>query len=269
MGVMADTQLDLFSERPPEANPSSPAMPRTVASVGDMADNDLLSAMATAGMADLKAMAEEVGRRKLRDAVKSLESICRRFAGFGADALIAEQAVALRALAAIGGPGAADCVSRLITRKEVQGPTLAIAVSAAAQLAARLPQAALLELLRAGDPFVRADACRCALPHVDIVAVLFDLMEDLNPVVRIAATCALGRMGRGEVRPDLIRLLERSPSVEMIEAITAIADDDVVVLLGRLARTQPDLMESVLDSLESCASPLATRVIEKLQREAR
>lgn len=266
---MADTQLDLFSARPAMAEPGLPLPLQTVTTVGDMADQDLIAAFATAGMADLKAMAEEVGRRKLRDAVEILESLCRRFTGFGADVLIAEQAAALKALVAIGGPAAADCVARLITRKQVQGPTLALAVSAAARLAARLPHGELLDLLRASDPSVRADACHCALPHADIVAVLFDLMDDLNPIVRIAATCALGRIGRVEVRRDLIRLLERSPSVDVIEAIGAIADDDVVVLLGRLARTEPTLIDAVLDALEACDSPLSARVAEKLRRQPR
>ena len=54
------------------------------------------------------ALAAEAGRRRLAAAVPSLETLCRRFSGFGIDRMVPEQAAALQALAAIGGREAAS-----------------------------------------------------------------------------------------------------------------------------------------------------------------
>ena len=68
-----------------------------------MDDADLIARIAESGRAGTIALAGEAGRRRLAVAVPTLEAICRRFAGFGADRPICEQAAALDALAAIGG----------------------------------------------------------------------------------------------------------------------------------------------------------------------
>jgi hypothetical protein len=83
-------------------------------------------------------LAAEAGRRRLAAAVPSLETLCRRFSGFGIDRMVPEQAAALEALSAIGGREAARAVSRLIVRAVVQGPTLNLAVSTAARIGSAL-----------------------------------------------------------------------------------------------------------------------------------
>jgi hypothetical protein len=73
-------------------------------------------------------------------AVPALEALCRRFAGFGADRMVPEQAAAIDALARIAGSDAAKALARLIARKTVQGSCLQRAVTAAACLEAKLPR---------------------------------------------------------------------------------------------------------------------------------
>src|SRR5262249_61273615 len=94
-------------------------------------------------LADSTALATEAGRRRLATAIPSLETLCRRFSGFGIDRMVPEQAAALRALAVIGGREAAQAVSRLIVRGVVQGPALNLAVSPAAQIGSTLPPGGL------------------------------------------------------------------------------------------------------------------------------
>ena len=56
--------------------------------------------------------------------------------------------------------------------------------------------------------------------------LLVDLLDDLHGPVAVAAGCALGRAGRIEARPMLARLLRDEPTEEVIEAVSAVADED-------------------------------------------
>jgi HEAT repeat protein len=91
--------------------------------------------------------------------------------------------------------------------------------------------------------------------------VLLGLADDGDSDVRVAAACALGRRGRSEARQTLVRLLRDAPSVEVIDAVPAIADEDCIILLGRLVRTQPRLAAAARDALEMIDHPLARQVI--------
>src|SRR6202162_4629989 len=119
---MCDQQLDLFSsvgiqaQRPLAQNME---LRPTAAALDDQA---LIAAIPESNLADSIALAAEAGRRRLAAAVPSLETLCRRFSGFGIDRIVPEQAAALQALAAIGGREAAQAVSQLIVREVVQGP---------------------------------------------------------------------------------------------------------------------------------------------------
>jgi HEAT repeat protein len=263
--VSAAKQFDLFSQRPdPEERHFPGAAARPVIACGTLDDVHLVAAFRKAGVRDSIALAAEVGRRRLPGAVPVLEAMCRRFAGFGADRIVPEQAAAIDALAAIGGPEAAQALVRMIAKSVVQGPSLQRAVSAAARLRAKLPVALVLELLRHRDPQIRADACRCVGAWPEATAPLNELLDDLHPHVAAAAACALGRLGRGEVRPLLVRFLRAEPTAELIDAIVPIADEECVILLGRVARARPDLSESVLDALDAIDDPRAEKIAAQL-----
>ena len=102
-------------------------------------DQALIAAIPNSNLADSIALVAEAGRRRLTTAVPGLETLCRRFSGFGIDRMVPEQAAALQALAAIGGREAAQAVSQLIVRGVVQGPVLSLAVSTAARIGSTLP----------------------------------------------------------------------------------------------------------------------------------
>src|SRR5258708_39703543 len=91
-------------------------------------DQALIAAIPESNLADSIALGTEAGRRRLAAAILSLETLCRRFSGFGIDRMVPEQAAALQALAVISGREAAQAVSRLIVRGVVQGPALNLAV---------------------------------------------------------------------------------------------------------------------------------------------
>ncbi len=258
-------QLDLFARMGANtAAASAPARPPAPAPT-ELDDAALLAAIPASGLADGPTLCAEAGRRRLTAAVPVLEDYCRRFAGFGLSHALPEQVAALQALAAIGGPDAAHSVAMVIARCWVQGPTLAVAAKAAARLGSRLPPEVVLSLLRHADPGVRADACRLARAGADVIATLIDLLGDLHGEVRLEAACALGRLGCPEALPTLSRALREAPGTNVIEAVSPIADQECIVLLGRLARTSPkQIAEPARAALEAIDHPLASRLLERL-----
>jgi HEAT repeat protein len=262
--MMAGQQLDLFAVDPitVKAETSRTALPVNPAELSDTA---LIAALPGANLAAALALAAEAGRRRLTGAVSALEQLCRRFTGFGADRLIPEQVAALEALAKVGDQAARQAVARLIAQCTVQGPTLVTALTAAARAGSSIQPLRLAELLRDADPTVRASACRCVRSAGPHLALLIELLNDLHSEVATAAAIALGRLGCAEARPLLMALLRRQPSAEVMEALGQIADEEVIVALGRVARDVPDLAHPVLDILEQIEDSRAARVAEALR----
>lgn len=258
---MEAQQLNLFAAR--GVAPAT-VVERAPVQADALSDAALIEAIPHAGLRDCGPLAEATVQRRLHAAVPALESLCRRFRGFGQERAVPEQVAALRALAELGGADAAAAVRRLITGGAVQGPGLREGAHAAATLRCRLPEEVVLALLRHGDPVVRADACRC-VPHTRAVAeLLIGLLEDLHASVATAAACALGRMGRPEARPPLLRSLRQAPDATMLEAVVPVADEDATVLLGRIAREHPALRDAALAALEDIDTPRAAALLQRL-----
>jgi len=257
---MSDQQLDLFSSSGIQAERLLPQSMELRPAATALDDQALIAAIPESNLADSIALATEAGRRRLAAAIPSLEMLCRRFSGFGIDRLVVEQAAALQALAAISGREAAQAVSRLIVRGVVRGPALNLAVSIAAQIGSALPADVLRSLLRHPDPAIRASVCGCARRRPELISVMIDLLEDLNQGVARSAACALGQIGRIEARPMLAKLLRQEPSEEVIDAVSSVADEECIVQLGRIARTQPALSDAALNALEGIDQPRANAI---------
>ena len=255
MTAKEHTQLELFADREPtQGSSAAPQVPRFARRLSDAA---LIAALPDSVLADACALAAEAGRRRLGGAVTALVTLCNRFVGYGVDCTVPEQAEALEALASIGGPDASRSVGQLIAKGIVQGPTLAVAASAASALGVIFPPEVALMLLRHSNPAVRASGCDCVRAGRDIVATLIVLQCDLDTEVSTAAACALGRMGRAEARDHLKRLLKDSPSPRVLEAVAGVADEEVVIFLARIGRIRPQLADSILSSLDEIDHPRA------------
>ena len=83
----------------------------------------------------------------------------------------------------------------MIVKEIVQGPTLAVAVSAASQLGVKSPHLFALRLLRHSDPAVRAPACDCVRAGPEIVAALGDLLDDRDRGSRSPPPALSGEWG--------------------------------------------------------------------------
>jgi HEAT repeat protein len=252
-----EQQLDLFSDDGVWLGQSVQHSVDVTPPAAEMDDCALIAAIPWSNLAESSALATEAARRRLSAAVPALEALCRRFNGFGVNRMVPEQAAALEALAMIGGRDAAKTVIQLVTQGVVQGPALNVALSAAARLHATFPIEVLRPLLQHPDPRIRVYACRCACRLPELISPLVDRLYDLDPTVASSAACALGQMGRIEARPMLMSLLREKPSEEVIHSVASIADEDGMVLLGRIARSTPSLANVALDALEDMDHPRA------------
>ena len=263
---MSGRQLDLFSDLDQGVSPGSLQSMRRCLVSSEIDDEELIAAIPGSSLGDSCILAAEAGRRRLSAAVPALAILCRRFAGFGTRRAVPEQVVAFEGLAAIGSRDAAHAVSEMIERAVVQGPTLQIAVSAAARLGSLLSPDALRRLLRHAEPAIRAEACRCARPLPELISILIDLLDDLDRTVVTSAALALGRMGKIEARPILKSLLEDDPSEDVIDAVASIADEECLVLLGRIARSSSALADAALNGLESVDDHRAFTIAGAIRR---
>jgi len=257
---MPELQLDLFSDAAARLEGFMHESPPTTLAPAEMNDEALIAAIVQSRLAESSQLAAEAARRQLTAAVPALADLCLRFAGFGADRLVPEQATALQALAAIGGREAARAVAEMIERAIFAGPTLQLAVNAAARLRSSLRLDVLQSLLRHAEPSIRAQACRCVRPLPNLIKLLIECLNDVDKIVTRSAACELGTMGRAEARPMIKSLLRHAPSRDVIEAAVSVADDECVVLLGRIARTAPALADAALEALESIDHPRAAAI---------
>ncbi|MGH7089933.1 MAG: HEAT repeat domain-containing protein [Stellaceae bacterium] len=259
-------QGDLFSACGFFIGPPRPAAPALQA-CETLDDRSLLAALDGARRARTVAICAEIATRRVSGAVPALEALCRRFLGYGVERAVPEQIAALGALEALGGSAAADALARIIAQGVVQGPGLRQAMRVATALGFALPNDAVLRLLRHDEPEIRAAACRFAgsAASPEIVAALAALLDELHAEVREAAAIALGRVGRFEARAPLLALLDRKPSAEIIEALAPIADEDCVILLGRVARKNRELRLTVLAALDAIDHPRAETLATALR----
>jgi hypothetical protein len=249
-------QLDLFGDRPDLDRPSAVASAKPIVPES-LSDDDLISAIPNATLADASPITVEAAKRRLSAAIPALTSLCNRFVGYGANVVVPEQVAALYALGAIGGREAAQAVSRLIVKKIVQGPTLITALTVASQLGVFLPSEVSLGLLHDASSSVRAAACACVRAGYEVITTLVSMIDDPDSEVAIASACALGRIGRIEGLGHLKRYLLERPSLRVVKALVGVADEEAIVFLARTGRMRRELTDSVISALEEIESPRA------------
>ncbi len=260
-------QLDLFAERG-TATPRRAPKPKGSSDPGPVAkltDSALLERIPNAGPSEVVALCDEIVTRSLKGAVPALEALWRRFVGFGIVTPLVEQLSVVDTLVRLGGADARSALSRMVLSKSLPASLLPAALQGAAEARLALPARFVGALLEHGDTAVRGAAFALAA-RANVAADRLRVgLRDCSAANRRLAAVALGLRGDPEARQPLYAELARFASADVIEAITAVWDDDAIVLLGRCVRRHPQLTGAVLDALREIGSPLAEKVARRLE----
>lgn len=260
-------QPDLFDDHHRgEAQPRS-ARRRTDAppDTAGFSDAELLAKLEEANPRDIERVCSEVLSRSLADAVPLLESLWRRFAGFGITKPFREQVCALRTLAGLDHGSARAALKDIILSEGLPASLHGVAVQAAAAARLTVPSEFLQPSLEHSDPDVRAAAFRLSHQAGLPADLLRAGLGDPSAAVRREAAIALGLLGLADARTFLLDELERQPSDTLIMALAAIGDEDAIVHLGRCAAAHPAHADLVADLLEEMDDPKALTVAARLR----
>ena len=257
-------QTDLFGERgtltPVAAPAARPSCPNT------LSDEELLDRLPGARIAEAGLLCTLVVERGLGDrALPALESLWRRFAGFGQDRLLPEQVAVVETLAKIGTAHAREMLAGIVTAPDLPFPLMATALRAALAVSLRLPATFTGPLLAHGDPEIREFAIRlCAFGRPEFEG-LEACLADTHAAVRRAAAIVLGGFGQDRAKAVLLAELARHPTDDVVDALATIADDDIVVHLGRCAEAHPELARQIAAELEEMQTPRSLKIASRIR----
>ena len=263
----ASNQPDLFAERgvvtrqhAPKPMASSAPKP-----VERLTDDELLERVPNAGPSNVEAVCSELVVRSLPAAVPALEALWRRFAGFGIEKPLREQLAVVDTLARLGGADARAALRRIALSRDLPASLAPAALRAAADAGLALPGAFVGSFFGHQDDKVREAAFALAARSNVVLDRLREGLFDRSATNRRLAAIALGLRGDAKARQPLYNELARFPSAEVIEAITAVWDEDAIVYLGRCARRHPQLAGLVLEALREMENPRAATVARHLE----
>ena len=267
--MAAERQPDLFDERASfgAGRVRVPTNRDARITASRLTDGELIAMLPEANLLNVEALSAEVVSRSLHEAVPALESLWRRFAGFGIRVPFVEQRAVLSTLGRIDGEAARAALRGMVLSKGLPPSLLPFALRAAARAGLALPTAFVVPLLSHPDAAVREPAFALAAKAVVAGARLrHGLLTDPSASVRRLAAIAMGAQGDAEAKESLIGEIARNPSIEVIEALAAIGDDDAIVHLGRCAERHPPLAGTIVDMLRDMESAKAERLAQHLER---
>ena len=231
-----------------------------------LSDEDILARIPSAGISDVGLLCNLAIERGLGDrAVPALETLWRRFKGFGYERPEPQQTAVIETLAKLGTARAKQLLVDIVTARDLPPPLLPAALSAARSAALHLPANFVRPLLAHADPRIRELAARLSGFGQPDIGALAACLDDTQPAVRRAAAIVLGQFGDARAKAILLSELQRTPTGEIVEALSAIADDDIVVHLGRCADAHPALAGRIAMGLEEMETPRSLRVARRIR----
>ena len=231
-----------------------------------LSDEDILARIPSAGISDVGLLCNLAIERGLGDrAVPALETLWRRFKGFGYERPEPQQTAAIDTLVKLGTARAKQLLVDIVTARDLPPPLLPAALSAARSAALHLPAHFVRPLLAHADPRIREQAARLSGFGQPDIGALAACLDDTQPAVRRAAAIVLGQFGDARAKAILLSELQRTPTGEIVEALSAIADDDIVVHLGRCADAHPALAGRIAMELEEMETPRSLRVARRIR----
>ena len=258
-------QFDLFEGRGTAASDTVSApqalRPET------LLDEDVLDRIPNAGISDVRLLCSLAIERELGDrAVPALDALWRRFKGFGRVRPLSEQIAVVDTLAKLSTNPAKQMLTNIITAVDFPLPLMLPALTTARAKSLKLPGAFIRSLLAHSDPEIRELAAilsECSTQNIDGLQAC---LVDPQPTVRRAAAIVLGNIGYTPAKEMLLEELQRNPVGEVVQALSNIADDDIIVHLGRCADAHPALAENIATELEEMGTSRSLKIAGRIRR---
>ena len=251
-----ERQLDLF-DGPVARGDALPRLPVPSIDPTSLSDADLLAEFVSAAMAEVAALGEEIIRRRPEGWTQAALALWDRFLGFGETKPMLEQVVVL------------EIVQRTVEAALLRGILLrgpmaecldAHVLLAAAACRVALPADVVLRGLLHGGAGVRRAAVQLAIPSSIATDRLHAYLADSAREVRRVTATALAEAGETLARDPLLFEMRVRPDRAGLEALSFVADEDVVIQLGQIARQHPAWCGIVIEVLQTIDHPRAERV---------
>jgi len=228
-------------------------------------DRQVVEGIDHENLARLEALCDQVLSRGLADdAVPALRDLWFRFRGFGIYSPCREQLLALETLANIGTRQSRDTVRCIVEERGLAPVMLPHALKAAVTLKVRFTLRQITEWLADGRPIVRALAFSLARWVSPPIWILHGGRTDPDLSVRKAALITMGLLGHAAAKPGLLSLLAVNPNGDLVRALATVADDDVIVELGRCGERHRALRSTLLKELGAMDHPMARAVVGRM-----
>jgi len=255
-----ERQLNLFDG--PVARPdASPVAPVPSIDPTWLSDAELLAGFASTTMAEVAALGEEILRRRPEGWTQAALALWDRFLGFGETKPMLEQVVVLDL---VQRTAEAALLRGLLHRGPMAECLDAHVLLAAATCRVALPADVVLRGLSHGRVGVRSAAVQLAIRSSVSTEQLHPYLADSAREVRRATATALAEAGETLARDPLLFEMRVQPDRAGLEALSFVADEDVVIRLGQIARQHPAWCRIVIEVLQTIDHPRAEGVATSL-----
>lgn len=263
--IPVTSQPDLFDARDEDVSDRDSPDSLAITRPEDYSDEDLIAAIPKAGLLSVDALCSEIVARSLVAAVPALEALWKNFTGFGPNKPHRQQLAVIDTLARLDDARPHAALRRIVLSRTLPDSLLPVTLQAAIMARLALPARFVEPLLAHDETTVRQAAFSLAVRSGVAIDRLREGLHDPTDEIRRLAAVALGLRGDAQARQPLIRELSHSPSTDVVEAITVVWDDDVIVHLGRCGNRHPRLAGAVLEALHDIGTARALTVAGNLQ----
>jgi hypothetical protein len=259
-------QWDLFGER---GTGRSNIVPESVeVDPKALDDQELIEQLPKATLSNIHALCTQIVERDLGDgAVPGLVALWSRFKGFGTTSPLPEQRLALLTLGETGTPDAQNEIRKILAAPGMPDSLLPVALQAAVTAKLSLPLRYITPWLEHKVPLVRALAFSLIQTAIPPLYLLETGLSDPDPSVRRAALVTAGNLGHHIAKAGLLGEFRKSPSSQIIRALLAIADEEIIIKMGRFAMEKRNFQKIIVEELVALENPRASKIAHRIKKQ--
>lgn len=257
-------QWDLFGERGAECNYIAPK--KGVVDPEALDDETLIEQLPKASLSNAHALCTQILARGLGErALPGLVALWTRFKGFGIIYPLPEQRLALQTLGVIGTSDAQNEIRKILVTPDLPDSLLPFALQAANTAKLSLPLRYITPWLEHDTSLVRALAFTLIQPRNPALDILEAGLSDPDASVRRAALITTGNLGHTIAKTGLFGEFRINPTSQIVRALLSVADEDIIVRIGRFALENHQFQELIIDELTELDDPKAAKVALNIQ----